>query len=727
MPNQDIIHFISDLHLSPENPKIAASFYQYLKNQAPKAKKLYILGDLFDAWLGDELITISPFYEEVCEKIAEIKNTTEVFLIVGNRDFLLGKAFEEKACARLLDDEVTIELEFSGQPTKILLLHGDQLCTDDAAYQALRKTVRQPAWIQQILSQSLEARSQLAQTLRSESKAQNQQKKEFIMDVNKDATKAMAEKHHVHTMIHGHTHRPNCHQHTLSDKQTLTRWVLPDWSTKNNRFLSTTDAGLAWIDIPNQLPVTIRTRFAPSPTGYLHLGGTRTALYNWAFAKHYGGDFLLRIEDTDKERSTQSAADAIVDGMTWLGMTPPDEQTYFQSQRGHIYQKYIDELIEKGLAYHCYIGKDELDLMKKQQEQQGFKPRYNGTWRPEEGKVLPAIPAGVAPVVRFRNPQDGFVTWHDCVKGDISIANQELDDFVIARQDGSPTYNFCVVVDDYEMNITHVIRGDDHINNTPRQINLYKALGKSLPKFAHLSMILDKQGQKLSKRRHAVAITDYAKKYLPEALSNYLARLGWSHQDDEIFSLDDLVKWFDLTHLQSSGARFDIQKLDWINAQHLRKKNLQELAVLIGAQDHQHNQTFLKFIDLYRQRALHLSELKDAVPLFTNPPQINWESLKPFLDKKNQHTFQQLNQALQKLNNDEWSENKISTIIKALCQEQEIKLPQVAKPLRYALLGQENSPSIFSLLEVLGKDRVTNTLSKVWPERDDQTSTCPNA
>ncbi|MDP3679095.1 MAG: glutamate--tRNA ligase, partial [Methylotenera sp.] len=304
----------------------------------------------------------------------------------------------------------------------------------------------------------------------------------------------------------------------------------------------------------------VRTRFAPSPTGFLHIGGARTALFSWAYAKKHGGTFILRIENTDVARSTPEAVQAILDGMQWLGLDY-DEGPFYQMQRMGRYKEVIQTMLQEGSAYYCYSSKEELDALREQQMADKQKPRYDGKWRPEAGKVLPAIPKDISPAIRFKNPQDGVVAWDDMVKGRIEIANSELDDLIIARADGTPTYNFCVVVDDWEMGITQVIRGDDHVNNTPRQINMLKALGATIPQYAHLSMILGDDGQKLSKRHGAVSVMQYDEDgYLPEAVLNYLARLGWSHGDDEIFSMQQFCEWFDLDHITSSAAQFNTEK-----------------------------------------------------------------------------------------------------------------------------------------------------------------------
>ena len=305
-----------------------------------------------------------------------------------------------------------------------------------------------------------------------------------------------------------------------------------------------------------------RTRFAPSPTGFIHLGNIRSALYPWAFARATGGDFILRIEDTDLDRSTQAAVDVIIEGMAWLGLNY-DEGPFYQMQRMDRYKAVLAELQAAGHVYPCYMSVAELDALREGQMAAKQKPRYDGTWRPEPGKTLPPVPAGVAPVLRFKNPLHGVVAWDDKVKGRIEISNDELDDLVIARPAGpgepvgTPTYNFCVVVDDIDMAITHVIRGDDHVNNTPRQINIFEALGHVPPVYAHLPTVLNEQGEKMSKRNGAKPVTQYRDEgYLPDAMVNYLARLGWSHGDDEIFSREQFLQWFNLDHLGRSSAQF---------------------------------------------------------------------------------------------------------------------------------------------------------------------------
>ena len=304
--------------------------------------------------------------------------------------------------------------------------------------------------------------------------------------------------------------------------------------------------------------MTIRTRFAPSPTGYLHIGGVRTALFSWAFAKKHKGEFLLRIEDTDLERSTAESVNAIFDGMHWVGLDYDNkDHVVYQTQNFDRYRQVIAQLLEQGHAYHCYCSKEELEAMREKAEKEGTAT-YDRRWRPEPGKVLPPLPEGREPVVRFKTPLEGHTTWQDLVKGEISIPNEALDDLIIARADGTPTYNFCVVVDDLDMGITHVIRGDDHVNNTPKQINILKAIGTQLPQYGHLPMILNESGAKMSKRRDAVSVVDYDRQgILPAALLNYLARLGWAHGDDEFFSMAQFVAWFDLKDVSPSASRFD--------------------------------------------------------------------------------------------------------------------------------------------------------------------------
>ena len=463
------------------------------------------------------------------------------------------------------------------------------------------------------------------------------------------------------------------------------------------------------------MTANVKTRFAPSPTGYLHIGGARTALFAWAYARRHGGRFVLRIEDTDIARSTPEAVQAILDGMTWLGLAH-DEGPFYQTQRMMRYKEVIAQMLAAGTAYHCYMGKEELDALRAAQEARKEKPRYDGTWRPEPGKTLPVPPSGVQPVVRFRNPTDGVVAWDDQVKGRIEIANAELDDFIIARADGTPTYNFCVVVDDRDMEITHVIRGDDHVNNTPRQINLLKALGAPVPRYGHLSMILGDDGTKLSKRHGAVSVMQYDDDgYLPEAVLNYLARLGWSHGDDEIFSMEQFVQWFDLDHITSSAAQFNTEKLDWLNAHYIKLADDARLGQEIrrrlareGVADTATPEP-AEIAALYKDRVRNLNELADSAHAFYVAPT-------PSPELAAQHLTDTARAALadlrRRLADADFQPETLAKTLKETLAATGLKMPQVAIPLRVALLGQPQSPAIDRVLAVLGRERVLARLDR---------------
>jgi len=461
--------------------------------------------------------------------------------------------------------------------------------------------------------------------------------------------------------------------------------------------------------------MTVRTRFAPSPTGYLHVGGARTALFSWAYARHFGGSFVLRIEDTDLERSTPEAVQAIIEGMDWLGLHH-DEGPFYQMQRMDRYREVIGQMLEAGTAYYCYSSPEEVEAMRERQRAAGEKPRYDGTWRPEPGKTLPAIPEGRKPVVRFRNPTEGDVTWLDVVKGSITISNRELDDLVIARPDGTPTYNFCVAVDDSDMKITHVIRGDDHVNNTPRQINILQALGATLPHYGHLPMILGTDGEKLSKRHGAVSVMDYpAQGYLPEAMLNYLARLGWSHGDDEVFSMEQFTQWFDLDHLTKSPAQFNPEKLDWLNNHYIKQADNTRLAGLVkpimdglGAQfDHAPDLTAV--IALMKERVNTLNELAVAAMLFYRQPAPDAALLAQHLTDAIKPA---LAQYVEQLKTVAWSKEALSATLKEVLAAHKLKMPQLAMPLRLLITGQLQTPSIDAVVELFGRDVVLARLSK---------------
>ncbi len=458
----------------------------------------------------------------------------------------------------------------------------------------------------------------------------------------------------------------------------------------------------------------IRTRFAPSPTGFIHLGNIRSALYPWAFARATGGDFILRIEDTDLERSTQASVDVIIEGMKWLGLDH-DEGPFYQMQRMDRYKAVLEDLKASGHVYPCYMSMEELDALREQQMANKEKPRYNGTWRPESGKTLPAIPDGVKPVLRFKNPQGGSVVWEDKVKGRIEISNDELDDLVIARPDGTPTYNFCVVVDDIDMAITHVIRGDDHVNNTPRQINIFKALGKEPPVYAHLPTVLNEQGEKMSKRNGAKAVTQYRDEgYLPDAMVNYLARLGWSHGDDEIFSRAQFLEWFNLDHLGRSAAQFDEAKLKWVNAQHLKAMTDDVLAPLM------HNELAKRGIDaddrlpaicgLFKDRCDTLVVLADWATAFYNDVTPQAEDVTKHITPAVLPALDALAAKLSAIT--DWTTAQVSSAFKEVLTEQSLKMPQLAMPVRVLVMGTPQTPSVDAVLWLCGKEKVLSRLTK---------------
>ncbi len=455
----------------------------------------------------------------------------------------------------------------------------------------------------------------------------------------------------------------------------------------------------------------IRTRFAPSPTGFIHLGNIRSALYPWAFARANGGDFILRIEDTDLERSSQAAVDVIIEGMSWLGLDY-DEGPFYQMQRMDRYKAVLGELQAAGHVYPCYMSVAELDALRERQMAAKEKPRYDGTWRPAPGKTLPAIPEGVKPVLRFKNPQTGSVVWEDKVKGRIEISNDELDDLVIARPDGTPTYNFCVVVDDIDMNITHVIRGDDHVNNTPRQINIFQALGRAQPVYAHLPTVLNELGEKMSKRNGAKPVTQYAEEgYLPDAMVNYLARLGWSHGDDEIFSRAQFLEWFSLDHLGRSAAQFDEAKLRWVNAQHIKAMNDDALATLVAALLEKRgimaDTRLPRICALFKDRCDTTLLLADWASKF-------YVDVTPNPEELAQHVTDAVKPALnllrEKLSTCAWDKASIAAAIKEVLFANAIKMPQLAMPVRVLVMGSAQTPALDSVLELCDKEKVLSRL-----------------
>jgi glutamyl-tRNA synthetase len=466
----------------------------------------------------------------------------------------------------------------------------------------------------------------------------------------------------------------------------------------------------------------IRTRIAPSPTGFLHLGTARTALFSWAFARHFGGEFILRIEDTDEARSTQEAVDQIIAAMNWLQLGY-DEGPYYQMQRIERYREVIAGMLQEGTAYRCYCTPEELDAMREAQRARGEKPRYDGRWRPEPGKALPSVPEGLPSVIRFRNPEGGDVTWHDLVKGPITISNRELDDLVIARPAstpdgiGTPTYNFCVVVDDLDMRITHVIRGDDHVNNTPRQINILRALKAELPEYGHVPMILGPDGDKLSKRHGAVSVMQYEEAgYLPEAMVNYLSRLGWSHGDDEIFSREQLVQWFDGHHLAKSPAQWDAAKLNWVNAQYIKAMPDAELAVLVAAQLQRRSiaaaadERLARLCGLFKDRCATTAELADWLGMYFVPVQAKAEDLAAHVTDAVRPAVQTLRDKLAAC---EWAQPVLAAAIKETLTAHSLKMPQLAHAVRVLVCGRAQTPSLDAVLSLFDRKTVLSRLQSI--------------
>jgi len=453
----------------------------------------------------------------------------------------------------------------------------------------------------------------------------------------------------------------------------------------------------------------VRTRIAPSPTGFLHLGTARTALYSWAYARHFGGEFVLRIEDTDVARSTQDSVDQILASMHWLGLDY-DEGPAYQMQRLDRYSEVVEQMLAAGTAYHCYSTPDELAAMRDAQKARGEKTHYDGRWRPEPDKTLPSIATDVPPVVRFRNPLDGDVSWDDLVKGRITINNREIDDLVIVRADGVPTYNLCVVVDDWDMNISHVFRGDEHVNNTPWQINIFNALGAPLPLFGHVPVILGPDGLKLSKRRGAVSVTAYEENgYLPEAMLNYLARLGWSHGDEELFSREQLVQWFDGQHLSKSPAQWDAAKLAWVNAHYIKATDDAELAALVVTQFERRGiemaagKLLNRMCALFKDRCATTVELTDWLAMY-------FADVSPSAEDLAAHVTEAVKPALQtlrgKLVSIEWNQSAIAAAIKETLAAHGLKMPQLAHAVRVLVCGRAQTPSLDSVLELFTREKV---------------------
>ena len=453
----------------------------------------------------------------------------------------------------------------------------------------------------------------------------------------------------------------------------------------------------------------MRTRFAPSPTGFLHVGGARTALFCFLQARAHDGTFILRIEDTDLERSTPESVQAILDGMRWLGLEY-DEGPYYQTQRFDRYAEVVQQLLDEGKAYHCFCSKERIERIREEQMEAGLKPRYDGYCReldqPPQGPDF-----NKKPVVRFANPREGDVVWNDLVRGQISISNDELDDLVIARPDGSPTYNFTVVVDDIDMDITQVIRGDDHINNTPRQINIYRALGAEHPEFAHVPMILGDDGARLSKRHGAVGVMQYRDDgYLPQALLNYLVRLGWSHGDQEVFSLDEMIDKFDIRDVNRKASAFNTEKLDWLNQQYMKNLPADEVVAELlwhfekAGLDPDYGPPLTDLVSVQADRVKTLREMVDQSRVFYE----NFAEFDPGAAKK--HLRPVAEQALRAIGNRladlaVWEPGRLDQVVRLTAEELEVGMGKIAQPLRVALTGTAVSPSIDKTLWLTGRDR----------------------
>ena len=451
---------------------------------------------------------------------------------------------------------------------------------------------------------------------------------------------------------------------------------------------------------------SVRTRFAPSPTGFLHIGGVRTALFCWLYARRHGGQFILRIEDTDRERSTQASVDAILDGMRWMELDP-DEGPIYQTDRMARYQEVLDQLLEHGLAYRCYCTPEELDAVREEQRAQNIKPRYNRKCRDLEHPERD----GIQPVIRFRNPLEGSVIFEDLVRGKVNISNDELDDLVIARGDGTPTYNFAVVVDDIDMKITHVIRGDDHVNNTPRQVNIFKALGAPLPIFAHVPMIVGSDGQRLSKRHGAVSVLEYRDQgFLPEAMRNYLLRLGWSHGDQEIFSTEEMIKFFDLSDVNRAASAFDIDKLKWLNQHYIKEADGGRLeTMLIDALkkrgvDIADGPAPSKVVEALRERAQTIEELADkSLYFYVDVKDYEEGAAKKHLRPVAEELLVDIRQRFESLSL--WEAAPIHEALEACVLALDSKLGKIAQPLRVAVSGTAATPPIDVTLELVGQEK----------------------
>jgi len=465
------------------------------------------------------------------------------------------------------------------------------------------------------------------------------------------------------------------------------------------------------------------TRFAPSPTGYLHIGGLRTALYSYLWAKKTNGEFKLRIEDTDNARNNEDAVRAILEAFEWVGM-PSDCEIEYQSKRVDIYKKYIAQLLEEGKAYKCYMSRDELDALRAKQEAAKENPRYDETWRPEEGKVLPQIPADIEPVIRIKAPKEGAITFEDGVKGSMKFEANQVDDFVIARANGMPIYNFVVAIDDHLMGMTDVLRGDDHLTNTPKQIVIYNALGFDVPKFFHMPMINNPQGKKLSKRDGAMDVMQYKTDgYLPEALLNFLVRLGWSNGDQEVFSMDEMLELFDPNNINKSASSYNAEKLLWLNSEYIKAVSNDRLVEELKAFDldltHYNKKT--EILDLAKQRAQTLIELKNAVnTILEVPTSYEAKGSKKFVKEG---TLEFLNKYLVLLEENKdnlYSVDNVEAITKPFIEENGLKFPQLFQPIRIALTGGTQAPSVYDIISILGYDETKSRLDRAIEKNFDK-------
>ncbi|MDG6096356.1 glutamate--tRNA ligase [Alteromonas sp. ZYF713] len=458
--------------------------------------------------------------------------------------------------------------------------------------------------------------------------------------------------------------------------------------------------------------MSVVTRFAPSPTGYLHVGGARTALYSWLYAKSQGGEFVLRIEDTDIERSTEEAKQAILDGMEWLGLTW-DKGPYYQTERFDRYKAIIQTMLDEGKAYKCFMPAEELDAIREQQKENGEKPRYPGTWRDRTDH-----PEGQPYVIRFKNPLEGSVVFDDHVRGRIEISNTELDDLIIQRSDGTPTYNFCVVVDDWDMGISHVVRGEDHINNTPRQINILKALGAPVPEYAHVSMILGDDGKKLSKRHGAVSVMQYRDDgYLPQAVKNYLVRLGWAHGDQEIFSEQEMIELFSLDAIGQSASAFNTEKLVWLNQHYIKSLPAEEVASHASWHFEQqgisldNGPALTDVIAIQADRVKTLKELAQISAYFYQDyEEFDANAAKKHLRPVAREALELVQQKLAAIS--DWNPQTIQAAINETAEELGVGMGKVGMPLRVAATGSGNSPSLDVTLNLLSQDKIVERINK---------------